>query len=124
MLIRKSVLEQIGFFDDDYFVYCEDVDLSKRISNTGFKSFYNSKYSIYHKGGGTGNKETALRLFYSLTSRRIYWKKHLSKINYHTLTTITIIVEPFLRLIDSLFKEKKLRLKLIVKAYLMYIKKL
>src|SRR5688500_18661299 len=39
MLIRKSVLNQVGFFDDDYFVYGEDIDLSRRISKAGFKSF-------------------------------------------------------------------------------------
>lgn len=124
MLIRKSVLNRLGLFDDDYFVYCEDLDLSRRISNAGFKSFYNIKYSIYHKGGETGQKETALRLFYFLSARSTYWKKHLGKTSYYILTTISLVVEPFLRLADLLIKEKRLKLKTISKAYLMYVKKL
>jgi GT2 family glycosyltransferase len=122
MLIRKSVLNQVGFFDDDYFLYGEDVDLSRRISKAGFKSFYNSKYSIYHMGGGTGNKETALRLYYSLTARRIYWKKHLAYLSYIPLVILSFLIEPFLRIINSLIKEKKLQLKVIGKAYWLYIK--
>lgn len=124
MLIRKSVLNKIGFMDDEYFVYMEDMDLNKRIHNEGLKTFYNNKVSIFHEGGGTGHSLQAHRLFYSLSSRRIYWKKHLGKLSYYILITLSIIAEPFLRLTDLLIKEKKLRLKLIVKAYFMYIKKL
>lgn len=124
MLIRKTVIDKIGFMDDDYFVYLEDVDLSKRISNAGFKSYYNSEYSIFHEGGGTGQKSESQRLFYSLTSRRIYWKKHLGKTKTFILTAASIIVEPFLRMIDSLIKERKLGLKKIGKAYYWYMKKI
>lgn len=124
MLIRKSVIDKIGFMDDDYFVYLEDVDLSKRISNAGFKSYFNSEYSIFHEGGGTGQKSESQRLFYSLTSRRIYWEKHLGKTKTFILTSASIIVEPFLRMIDSLIKERKLGLKKIGKAYYWYMKKI
>lgn len=122
MLIRKSVIDKVGFMDDDYFVYLEDVDLSKRINNAGFKSYYNSEYSIYHEGGGTGQKSESKRLFYSLASRRLYWKKHLGGIKAFILTSVSIIAEPLLRVIDSLIKEKKLGLKKICKAYYFYIK--
>lgn len=124
MLIKKSVLNQTGLFDDDYFVYAEDVDLSKRIKNAGFKSFYNIQYSIYHKGGGTGNKETALRLFYSLSGRRVYWKKHLDNQSYVTLIILSFLIEPPLRIINSLIKEKKLQLKTITRAYWLYFRNL
>lgn len=124
MLIRKSIIDKIGFMDDDYFVYMEDMDLSKRINNKGFKTFYNNKYSIFHEGGGSGQKLKAHRLFYSLSSRNKYWNKHLGKVSYYILTTLSIIVEPFLRLADSLIKEKKLQLRIIAKAYFMYINKL
>ena len=124
MLIRKSIIDKIGFMDDDYFVFLEDVDFSKRVSNARFKIFYNSEYSILHECGGTGEKLKAYRLFYSLSSRRIYWKKHLGKINAYLLTSVSIMVEPFLRVADSLLKERKLSLKIIGKAYYMYIRKM
>jgi GT2 family glycosyltransferase len=124
MLIRKSVIDEVGFMDDDYFMYLEDVDLSKRINSAGYKSYYNSQCSIVHEGGGTGNKSESLRLFYSLTSRRIYWQKHLGKIKSAILVFLSIAIEPFLRIIDSIFKEKKLGLQKIGKAYYFYIKKM
>lgn len=124
MVIRKSILDKIGFMDEDYFVYFEDIDLNKRISNTGYKIFYNNKFSVFHEGGGTGPKLESYRLFYSISSRREYWKKHLGKINSYILTILSILIEPILRMIDSLIKEKRLQLKKIGKVYYMYIKKM
>ena len=124
MLIRKSVVDKIGFMDDDYFVYLEDVDLSRRINNAGFKTYYNSENCIFHEGGSTGQKSESQRLFYSLTSRRIYWEKHLGKTKAFILTSFSLGIEPFLRVIDSLIKERKMGLKKIGKAYYWYIKKM
>jgi GT2 family glycosyltransferase len=124
MLIRKSILDEVGFMDERYFVYMEDLDLSKRISDAGFKAFYNQEVAIFHEGGGTGEKLKERRLFYSLTSRRIYWKKHFNRPAYFSLVLGSIFVEPFLRMIDSVFKEKKLNFRIIKQAYFMYIDKL
>jgi len=124
MLIKKSVLDKVGFMDDKYFVYMEDIDLSKRISETGFKTFYNNEYTIFHEGGGTGEKLKDYRLFYSLTSRRIYWKKHFNKFHYFILLVLSIVIEPFLRMLDSLLKEKKLNFKIFRRAYYMYLEKI
>ncbi len=124
MVIRKSILDKIGFMDKDYFMYLEDIDLSKRFSNAGFKTFYDNKYSIFHEGGGTGKKLQEYRLFYSLSSRRIYWRKHLGKFNCFLLVTLSLTVEPLFRMIDSLIKERTFGSKRIGKAYYMYIKKI
>ena len=122
MLIRKSILDEINFMDDDYYVYYEDLDLSKRISMKGYKSFYHTGYSIYHERGGSGEKVKSLRLFYSLSSRRIYWKKYFNKPSTLFLTGISFTIEPFLRMIDSLVKEKNPRVRKILSAYILYLK--
>ncbi len=124
MVIRKSILDKTGFMDNGYFVYLEDIDLNKRISNVGFKTFYNTKYSVFHEGGNSGPKVESNRLFYSISSRKIYWKKHLRKFSYLILTALSITVEPFLRIIDSLLRERKPRFKKIGKAYYMYIREM
>ncbi len=124
MLIRKSIIEKIGFMDESYFTYYEDIDLSKRIAEEGFKTFYNHECSIFHEGGGSGEKMKIQRLFYSLTSRSVYWKKNLGKTKTIFLTFISIIIEPFLRIADCLIKEKKVQLKKISRAYYLYIKTL
>lgn len=124
MLIRKSILDKTGFMNEAYFMYMEDLDLSLRLAKAGFKTFYNHSYSIVHDFGGSGHKIKVQRLFYALNSRGIYWKNHFTKFHYLFLTTITILIEPFLRVLDSFLKEKKSNLKTIAKAYWLYIKKI
>ena len=124
MLIRKSIIEKIGFMDESYFTYYEDIDLSKRIAGDGFKTFYNHECSIYHEGGGSGEKLKVKRLFYSLSSRSTYWRKHFPKYQALILIIISLFPEPFLRVIDSMIKEKKLNLVPIFQAYFLYFKKI
>lgn len=124
MLIRKSLIEKIGFMDESYFTYYEDIDLSKRIAEVGFKAFYNQACSIYHRGGGSGDNVKSQRLYYSLSSRSIYWRKYLGKYKALTLIIMSFLIEPFLRIIDSAITERKFSLPPILKAYFLYFRKL
>jgi len=49
VMIKREVLEKVGYFDEDYFAYYEDNDYLVRLIRKGFKSFYNGKTFIYHK---------------------------------------------------------------------------
>lgn len=49
LMIKKSVFEEIGGMDDDYFMYHDDVDLSLRIRLAGYKIFLSSKSLVSHK---------------------------------------------------------------------------
>jgi len=51
-----SVLEQVGWFDERFFMYAEDVDLSRRIREGGWQLYYLSDASITHVAGGTTRK--------------------------------------------------------------------
>lgn len=53
MFIRKSVFEDIRGFDDDFFMYSEDVDLCYRIKKKGLELVKNNSMSVYHKGGSS-----------------------------------------------------------------------
>ena len=124
MLIRRSVIEQVGFMDEDYFVYTEDTDLSKRLHDAGYKSYFNTSCIIFHESGGTGYRAAAKRLFYSIDARRIYWKKHLFLLSYIFLIFLSLTIEPILRMINSLAQRKSGEIKEILKAYKLYIRKL
>jgi GT2 family glycosyltransferase len=52
-LYRRSMLDEIGLFDEDYFAYLEDVDLGLRAQSAGYKCFYVPTAVIYHLGCGT-----------------------------------------------------------------------
>lgn len=62
MLFKKEVLEKVGLFDEQYFLYYEDADISMRIKKAGFSIFYAPKAIIYHYnasssgGPGRGNE--------------------------------------------------------------------
>lgn len=57
-LTRKSVLDKVGLFDEDYWMYAEDLDLSFRIKKAGFKVMYVPDVQVVHlKGVSSGLKE-------------------------------------------------------------------
>lgn len=52
-IYKREVFETIGFFDEDFFAYYEDVDLNFRMQLAGYKCYYNPKAICYHKRGAT-----------------------------------------------------------------------
>lgn len=52
-LYRRELFDDIGYFDEDYFAYLEDVDLGLRAQAAGFKCIYAPKAIVYHLGCGT-----------------------------------------------------------------------
>ncbi len=52
-LYRKSIMDEIGLFDENFFAYMEDVDLSYRAKIVGYKNLYCPTAIVYHKGSGT-----------------------------------------------------------------------
>jgi GT2 family glycosyltransferase len=55
-IYRVSMLEEIGLFDDDFFAYYEDVDISFRAQLAGWKVKYAPKAIAYHQIGATSSK--------------------------------------------------------------------
>jgi GT2 family glycosyltransferase len=56
---RKSMLDQIGLLDEDFFYSCEDIDLAWRAQLAGWKCVYAPKAIVYHKLSATGGGATA-----------------------------------------------------------------
>jgi GT2 family glycosyltransferase len=62
---RKELFESVGLFDEDYFAYLEDLDLSFRLQLNGYKCYYNPEILCYHKRGETSKKSEGMNNFYS-----------------------------------------------------------
>ncbi len=90
-MTRKSVLDKVGLFDEDYFLYAEDLDLCYRIKQAGFKIVYVPDVKIlHHKGVSSGIKKHSQAVSTAtLESRKrsvnsfyetmgIFYKKHLA----------------------------------------------
>lgn len=76
MMVRKQVLQITGSFDEIFFMYGEDVDLSYRIQEAGFKNYYFSESTIIHFKGESTKRGSLnyIRLFY--TAMSFFVKKH------------------------------------------------
>jgi O-antigen biosynthesis protein len=78
MFIPKFVLDRVGLFDEDYFMYGEDLDLCFRIKNAGYKIVYFPEIKTVHLKGESTRKSglTYVNNFYGAMS--IFVKKNLS----------------------------------------------
>lgn len=76
MLVRKEVLDETGGFDERFFMYGEDVDLSYRIQKSGRKNYYFAGSPIIHFKGESTRKGSMnyVRMFYSAMS--LFVRKH------------------------------------------------
>jgi len=76
MFTRKDVLEKIGGFDEDFFMYGEDIDLSYRIQKAGLSNYYFADSCIIHFKGESTRKGSMnyVRMFYRAMS--IFVRKH------------------------------------------------
>lgn len=101
-LVRRSVFEALGGFDQRFLVYFEDVDFALRARQAGWGSHYLVSARIYHTGGGTTRNIKARRLFYFLRSRILYAGKHFSLPGAVTHMALTLVLEPLARLVFAL----------------------
>ncbi|MGH2564924.1 MAG: glycosyltransferase family 2 protein, partial [Ginsengibacter sp.] len=104
MFIRKSIFTEIGYFDERFFVYYEELDFSKKLAEYGGITYFNADIKAVHSGGGTTSDIKAFRLFLNLRSRLLYGRKHFSYMSYLFLTFCTFIIEPVTRSLFFLSK--------------------
>jgi len=78
MLLRTDVLDKIGYLDEDFFMYGEDIDLSYRIVKAGYKNYYFPETRIIHYKGESTKKASFnyVKMFYN--AMKIFAKKHFS----------------------------------------------
>jgi GT2 family glycosyltransferase len=76
--VSRAILEKIGGFDEQFFLYAEDIDLSYRIEQAGFTNYYTPGVTIVHFKGESTRKDTAyVRQFYR--AMRQFRRKHFNK---------------------------------------------
>lgn len=62
-IYRKSILDKIGLFDENFFAYLEDMDISYRARVYGYKNYYAAKAKIYHIGSATsGSRHNSFKV--------------------------------------------------------------
>ena len=104
MFIRKSTLDKVGLFDEDFFFYGEDLDLCWRFKQKGFKIYYTPVAKIIHyKGAASGLKSTSAHLtkatqeskkkalFESVHAMELFYKKHLQHVYLFFINWLVLI---------------------------------
>jgi GT2 family glycosyltransferase len=122
MLIPRKVLDEVGSFDEAFFMYGEDIDLSYRIQKAGYKNYYFSDSTIIHFKSESTKKGTMnyVRMFHR--AMILFVKKHYEKARlFRVLMQIGIFCNAVLSGIGNIFKKifsfskrKKARQTLIV----------
>ncbi len=81
MFIRRSVLDECGLLDEDYFMYGEDIDLSYRMLQTGHQNYYLPTLMLHYKGESS-NKNTYHYVYIFYQAMYIFFRKHYSHYNW------------------------------------------
>ncbi|NUN71209.1 MAG: glycosyltransferase family 2 protein [Bacteroidetes bacterium] len=91
LLIRRGLFSRIGGFDERFFMYFEDSDLCRRVSNTGHTVWYCPAVSLIHFGGSSyGKKDARIAVEYR-RSQLLYYRKHNSILQRVMLALFLIV---------------------------------
>jgi GT2 family glycosyltransferase len=108
MLVKKEVLEKTGAFDERFFMYAEDIDLSYRIKLAGYKNYYFAGTTIVHyKGASTKKDVVYVKQFYKAMSQFV--KKYYGNGVYSMLLDTGIAVFTLFSFLRVFFSGKTSR---------------
>ena len=105
MLCRTSVLQQLGGFDEDFFMYGEDIDLSYRIVKAGYENWFLPTPMVHYKGESTHKDSMRyVRVFYD--AMLIFYRKHFPRFNliFYPIVKLGVIVRAGMAMARRLFK--------------------
>ncbi len=79
LMLKKEILEKVKGYNEDYFLYYEDADLSMRIKKLGSKIIYNPNAIIWHKNAqSSGGSGSNLQDYYISRNRMLFGLKYAS----------------------------------------------
>lgn len=88
LLIKKEVIEKVGFLSEKYFLYYEDIDYSMRVKKAGFRVMYYPKNYIWHKNASSSGKPgSPIHIYYQTRNRLHFGFKYAPMIAKKSLLT-------------------------------------
>jgi len=84
LAIRRTMLDQIGPFDERFFLYHEEVDFAKRAADAGWETWFVPASEAVHEGMGSARGQYSVE-GRKQSSRRKYWIKHHGHVWYWSL---------------------------------------
>lgn len=85
ILISKKTIEKVGLLEEDYFMYCEDIDFSMKILDNNLKIIFNPEAVIYHKvSASSGGEDSPFSLYWKNMNTIKVMKKFKNRTNIAT----------------------------------------
>lgn len=111
MLLKKSVYQKVGGFDERYFMYGEDIDLSYTLVLNGFTNYYYGKSTVIHyKGESTRKDKKYLKIFFE--AMKLFVDKYYSdKPVQHFIYQLGLKVRAKMALYKGTFKKGDVKIK-------------
>jgi GT2 family glycosyltransferase len=75
-LVKKEVIEKIGLFNENYFLYYEDADLSMRIRKEGYDILYTPKAIVWHSNAASSGSGSNLHDYYLTRNKLVFGMKY------------------------------------------------
>jgi GT2 family glycosyltransferase len=75
-MVRRTAIDKVGFFDPDYFMYGEDLDLSYRLIQGGWKIYYEPAAMAVHLKGSSTRQATGPMLYEFHRAMWLFHRKH------------------------------------------------
>jgi GT2 family glycosyltransferase len=80
LFVRREALEQVGLFDEGFFIYSEEVDLQLRLRRAGWEVHYFPEVTVVHHESQFSAEIPERRIHELWRSRHRYWRKHHSPV--------------------------------------------
>lgn len=106
MIIKKTINKELNLFDENFFLYLEDIDFGISINNKNYLVKLDPDSHIKHIGGASSNNKYKTDLNSWYKSRKIFFKKHQNKFKGIIITVIFSIEEFILKKIEFIKNEK------------------
>jgi GT2 family glycosyltransferase len=76
MMIRKSVLKELGLLYEGYFLYYEELDFAERVKRAGYKVYFQPNSAILHKESISTGKNSPLKTYYMNRNRLLFVRRN------------------------------------------------
>ncbi|MBI2355815.1 MAG: glycosyltransferase family 2 protein [Candidatus Doudnabacteria bacterium] len=110
LMVRKSVIDQVGLLDEQFFMYGEDLDWCWRIKEAGYKVMYYPKPVVIHYKYGSAQAIAFRTIKSAHQAMKIFYRKHYANQYpwlFNQLVYLGINLRMYLVLVLNLFRSKK-----------------
>jgi len=80
LLLRREALDEVGLFDEEFFIYSEETDLSRRLRDAGWRAQYFPHVTVVHHESQFSAGIPERRINEMWRGRHRYWRKHHSAV--------------------------------------------